>query len=468
VSAPTLSTTGSGTLVAPRAPAGSPAVERDARSIRASLWPLTLAFQDRDLERRFQLAMGRDGLMGYRLSCALGILLWLVAVVVVPVRPPADPALPMVVGLLGVLVNMGGEIGSRWTDTQDRQNAAATPIAIANGVGALLLASAAGVTETFAASSLVLIAVFFFVARVRFVFAAVRIVVLLAAFAVFATADREPRVLLLDVFILTAAMGGILIGLYRMELTLRRLFRSDQTLAAQSEALARENRQSQSLLLNILPAPVAGRLRAGEDTIADEVPDATVLFADLAGFTPLAHGMAAGELVQHLDELFTRFDALAERAGVEKIKTVGDAYMAAGGIPMPLPDHAARVVALGLAMIEAVADYGIAQGLPLALRVGVHTGPLVAGVIGTHKFQYDLWGDTVNVASRLETTGVAGAVQVSQTTRDRLDARFSVNRRGTVRLKGVGAFETWLVRPEGGRRGMPTTTFPKESVRAGA
>jgi adenylate cyclase len=178
--------------------------------------------------------------------------------------------------------------------------------------------------------------------------------------------------------------------------------------------------------------------------------------------------MAPSELVQHLDELFTRFDALAERAGVEKIKTVGDAYMAAGGIPMPLPDHAARVVALGLAMIEAVADYGVAHRLPLALRVGVHTGPLVAGVIGTHKFQYDLWGDTVNVASRLETTGVAGAVQVSETTRDRLDTRFSVNRRGTVRLKGVGAFETWLVKPEGGRRGMLATMSPKESVRAGA
>jgi adenylate cyclase len=251
----------------------------------------------------------------------------------------------------------------------------------------------------------------------------------------------------LDAFMLIAAMSGVLLGLFRMELTARRLFRSDLALAAQTEALARENRQAQSLLLNILPAPVAGRLRAGEDTIADEVPDATVLFADLVGFTPLAHQMMPSDLVRHLDELFSRFDAVADRAGVEKIKTVGDAYMAAGGIPEALPGHPERVVALGLEMIAIVARYAAESGLPLALRVGVHTGPLVAGVIGTHKFQYDLWGDTVNVASRLEATGVPGAVHVSRATRERLDDGFSVRRRGLVPLKGVGDVETWLVMP---------------------
>ncbi len=417
-------------------------------SVRASLWPLTLAFQDRDLERGFQVAMGRDGLVGYRLSCVVGMLLWFIAMLVVPVRHPSDSLVPVAVGLLGILVNLGGLVASRWTDTLDRQSAAATPVAIANGMGALVLAAAVGVTEAYAASALVLIAVFFFVARVRFVFAAVRILALLAGFAIVAVVEAEPRTLLLDAFILIAAMSGVLIGLYRMEMTARRLFRSDRALGAQSEALARENRQVQSLLLNILPAPVAGRLRGGEATIADDVPDATVLFADLVGFTPLAHGLKPSDLVRHLDELFSRFDAVADVAGVEKIKTIGDAYMAAGGVPEPLPGHPARVVALGSEMIEIVERYAVESGLPLALRVGVHTGPLVAGVIGTHKFQYDLWGDTVNVASRLEATGVPGAVQVSRATRDRLDDAFSATRRGMVRLKGVGPLETWLVTPK--------------------
>ncbi len=447
MSASPLPTIGPAVRNAPAAPSiARQGPDSRVAGLRASLWPVTLTFRDRDLERRFQVEMGRMGLAGFRLSCALGVVLWLIAIIAVPVRHPGDAMLPVAVGVVGALFNLGGLVGSRWTDTVDRQNAAATPLAIANGIGALVLAFAVDVPEGYAASAVVLVAVFFFLARVRFVYAAVRIMALLLAYAVFATAEPRPRPLLLDAFVLTAAMGGVLVGLFRMELTTRRLFRSDQALAAQSEALARENRQAQSLLLNILPSPVAGRLRAGEETIADEVPDATVLFADLVGFTPLAHLMAPSALVHHLDELFSRFDAVADAAGVEKIKTIGDAYMAAGGIPEALPGHASRVVMLGLEMIEIVERYAGESGLPLALRVGVHTGPLVAGVIGTHKFQYDLWGDTVNVASRLEAAGIPGTVQVSRATRERLDRGLPVTRRGTLRLKGVGAFETWLVR----------------------
>ena len=438
-----------------------PARDLDLRSLRAALWPLTLSFRDRGMERRFQLKMGREGLIGYQLSCAVGVILWLLASQVVPVRHPGDSLAAPIVAAIGITMNLGGLIASRWANTLDRQNAIATPIAIGNGVGALVLASVVGVTEAYAASALVLTAVFFFVARVRFVFAATRIAALLAGFSVVAALEPAPHELVLDAFILLAAMTGVLLGLYRMELTTRRLFRSELEVAAQSDALARENHQAQALLLNILPVPVADRLRAGEDTIADDVPDATVLFADLVGFTPLAHGMAPAELVRHLDELFSRFDAAAEDAGIEKIKTIGDAYMAVGGIPRALRGHPDRVVALGLRMIAIVARYAHESGLPLQLRVGVHSGPLVAGVIGTHKFQYDLWGDTVNVASRLEASSVPGAVQVSGPTHDRLTSGLTAERRGAVPLKGVGPMETWLIRPApAAGAGPETVTVP--------
>jgi class 3 adenylate cyclase len=251
-----------------------------------------------------------------------------------------------------------------------------------------------------------------------------------------------------------AALSAVLLGLFRMELTSRRLFRSDLEVAARSQALAREHDQVQRLMRNILPTPIATRLRSGEDTIADDIPDASVLFADLTGFTALAHDMAPADVVRHLDELFTRFDVAAERAGVEKIKTIGDAYMAVGGIPrvddgsiQPTTDHPEHVVALGLELIGIVDRYATETGLPFALRVGVHTGPLVAGVIGTHRFQYDLWGDTVNVASRLEGTGIPGTVQVARETHARTDGHYLIERRGLVLLDGVGMTETWLVRP---------------------
>ncbi len=421
---------------------------------RAGLRPLTLAFRDADIERGFQVTMGRDGIVGFRLSRVMGILLWLIAAWVVPTTDADDPTLLLLIGLVGASMNLGGLVASRWTDTLDRQNALGTVIAIIDGACALALVSAAGVLAAYGTSALILVGVFFVVARVRFVFAMARVLALLSLFAVVAATQTEPRAMVLDAFILSAAMGAVLLGLFRMELTSRRLYRSELAVAAQSRALAREHDQVQALLIDVLPTPIADRLRAGEDTIADEVPDASVLFADLTGFTSLAHAMAPAEVVRHLDSLFTRFDIAAGRAGVEKIKTIGDAYMAVGGIPQvqdgrarTMQDHPARMVALGLELIRIVDRYAIETGLPFALRVGVHTGPLVAGVIGTHRFQYDLWGDTVNVASRLESTSVSGTVQVSQETRARVDGAIPTEPRGLVLLDGVGMTETWLVRP---------------------
>ena len=210
------------------------------------------------------------------------------------------------------------------------------------------------------------------------------------------------------------------------------------------DQLAEARRESDRLLLSILPEPVAERLKRGE-SVTDHFEDATVLFADLVNFTDFASRASASTVVDQLNEIFRTFDRLVVARGLEKIKTIGDSYMLAGGVPVRRADHASAVVDTALAMIEVTGQFcelGRACG---QLRIGVHTGPLVAGVIGTSKFSYDLWGDTVNVASRMETHGVTGSVQISETTRAAIGDAFELEARGPVDIKGKGLMETWFV-----------------------
>ena len=199
-------------------------------------------------------------------------------------------------------------------------------------------------------------------------------------------------------------------------------------------AAAREAARSDALLLNVLPASVADRLKAGEQRIADRLDAVTVLFADIAGFTAFAADRNAAEVVEVLGGLFSRFDALCARHGVEKLKTIGDA---AG-----LPDHAGAAARVALGMMDAMEET-LRDHPGLGLRVGLNTGPVVAGVIGTHKFAYDVWGDTVNLASRLESRASPGTIAVSASTRDALGERFRLEPLGTAELKGIGAVPVW-------------------------
>ncbi|NDC63326.1 MAG: response regulator [Planctomycetia bacterium] len=207
-------------------------------------------------------------------------------------------------------------------------------------------------------------------------------------------------------------------------------------------ALEREQQKSERLLLNILPRQIAERLKNGEARIAESFPAATVLFADLAGFTGFSQQVDARHLVDMLDEIFSAFDGLAAFHGVEKIKTIGDAYMAVAGVPTPRADHAIAVAGMALGMLEAFRGLMAGRGLSLDVRIGMHSGPVVAGVIGTHKFIYDLWGDTVNIASRMESHGATGRIHVSQATRDLLDGRFVFEDRGEIAIKGKGTMPT--------------------------
>ena len=216
--------------------------------------------------------------------------------------------------------------------------------------------------------------------------------------------------------------------------------------------LLAERERSEQLLLNVLPASIAARLKQGEEVIADGFPEVTVLFADLVDFTRRSQETTPERVVRMLDDLFSALDDLAERHGLEKIKTVGDAYMVVGGLPEPRPDHAEAVADMALALREEVARHLDPGGRPLAVRIGIDTGPAVAGVIGRRKFSYDLWGDTVNTASRMESHGVAGCIQVTDRAYRRLRDRYRFERRGLVEVKGKGEMVTWFLV---GRAGQP-------------
>jgi adenylate cyclase len=202
--------------------------------------------------------------------------------------------------------------------------------------------------------------------------------------------------------------------------------------------------RSERLLLNVLPAPIADRLKRSEDVIADAYPGATVLFADLVGFTPLAESISPERLVLLLDEIFSRWDGLADAHELEKIKTIGDSYMAVGGVPTPRADHAPAVASMALGMVPELALCG-AGGVELQARIGIATGPVVAGVIGRSKFSFDLWGDTVNTASRMESTGEPGRIHVTGRLREELSGQFAFEPRGELAVKGKGMMRTYFL-----------------------
>jgi class 3 adenylate cyclase len=227
------------------------------------------------------------------------------------------------------------------------------------------------------------------------------------------------------------------------------VYGTDITAARQVEALSAAN---EKLLLSILPPSIAERLRGGETVIADRFDDMAVLFADIVGFTELSSRLTPIEVIELLNEVFRMCDELAERFGLEKIKTVGDAYMVVGGVGLGDRGdgqgerrHAADVADMGLAMLAGLAQFREQSGIPVEVRVGMNVGPAVAGVIGLKKFIYDVWGDTVNTASRMESTGVPGRVQVTRETYERLRDAFEFERRGLVDVKGKGRVETWFL-----------------------
>ena len=206
--------------------------------------------------------------------------------------------------------------------------------------------------------------------------------------------------------------------------------------------LQAEQQKSERLLRNILPEPIAERLKQQPTLMAEDFQHATVLFADIEGFTGLSTRLSPTGLVELLNEIFSRFDQLVEKHGVEKIKTIGDAYMVVAGLPTPCEDPLERMANLALEMQEAIKEF---KEYDINIRIGIHTGPVVAGVIGIKKFAYDLWGDTVNTASRMESHGIVGCIQVSDSVYEALKDKFTFKERGTIQIKGKGEMTTYLL-----------------------
>ena len=220
----------------------------------------------------------------------------------------------------------------------------------------------------------------------------------------------------------------------------------------EEEHLARiesEKQRNEELLLNILPQPIAMRMKANEYLIADAVEECSILFGDIVGFTPLSQKLGAVKIVEMLNQIFTCFDDYCEDIGLEKIKTIGDNYMVASGVPTPDADHASKIMEMGVRMLDFVTHYPPIEGSQLQMRIGIHSGPAVAGVIGKKKFVYDLWGDAVNTAGRMESYGLPGAVHVSAATAELLKGRFDLQPRGEMEVKGKGIMQTFLWSPPG-------------------
>jgi class 3 adenylate cyclase/CheY-like chemotaxis protein len=230
----------------------------------------------------------------------------------------------------------------------------------------------------------------------------------------------------------------------RLEASLEKKRWRDQELTYLAE-IERERKKAEDLLLNILPDTIAQRLKRGESPIADIFMDVTVMFADIVGFTHLTERIAPEKMVSILNKVFSAFDNMAHHYGLEKIKTIGDAYMVVGGLPTPRPDHAQAVAEMALEMQQLANLFSMDDGTGLTLRIGINTGPAVAAVIGNKKFSYDLWGDTVNTASRMESHGIPGRIQLTEATYQHLNQDYVLEKRGAIEVKGKGKLVTYFL-----------------------
>jgi class 3 adenylate cyclase len=262
------------------------------------------------------------------------------------------------------------------------------------------------------------------------------------------------------------SLGGLgALMAYRQERQARQGFLQRLLIDRQVLALAAEKSRAEELLLNVLPASIAERLKRGQRPIADGFPRVSVLFADIVGFTKMSERVTPVELVDRLNRIFSSFDDLADRLKLEKIKTIGDAYMVAGGLHSHEYDHAQTIAEMALAMQRRALEFGREFGEELSIRIGIHTGPVVAGVIGKRKFIYDVWGDTVNTASRMESHGEPGTVHVTEETRQLLKDMYVLTPRGEIAVKGKGIMRTWfLVGPQPSDGSPAQTQLPRRIV----
>ncbi len=276
---------------------------------------------------------------------------------------------------------------------------------------------------------------------------------------------HSPTAIRVSIAVTIVSLGGIgALLAYQLERQARESFLQRRVIDRQIAELASEKARSEELLLNVLPPSIAQRLKTEHRAIADGFAQVSVLFADIVGFTKMSARLSPEEVVARLNTMFSSFDDLVDKLKLEKIKTIGDAYMVAGGLHSHEYDHAHAIAEMALAMRRRAAGFSEQFGEPLDIRIGIHTGPVVAGVIGKKKFIYDVWGDTVNVASRMESHSTPGSIQVTEATYELLQARFELEPRGEIEVKGKGRMRTWFLldhRPDSKGKPVNKTQLPR-------
>ncbi len=419
-------------------------IEVALNEARFAIHSLTLRFLDPRVEDAYQAAWSRAALRSLRIGLLLGIVAVLLGVGLD--RSLSSPALAAVrigYSLFGAIPLLLLSLGATWLPTfatRLQSLLTATVLLMWTGVTGPLIRQAPPSPPILLFGGVILLLVFVFVLlRLGFVRNLVIASVIFAGtvyLARYHSLDGNDATGMLYFEALIAVSG--VVGSSLAETRDRRLYGDEQLLAAERD-------RSERLLLNILPPSVAARLKSNEEVIADDLADVGILFADLVGFTRVSSQLGPEATVRRLNELFTAFDALAATYGVEKIKTIGDAYMVVSGAPESSEGHLEQLADMALAMQNA-AEAAWSGAEPVALRLGLHVGPVVAGVIGRRKFTYDLWGDTVNMASRLESHGQAGAVHVSEAVAARLRSTHHLEARDVIELKGIGECRTWWLR----------------------
>ncbi len=403
-------------------------------------------FDDPADETAFRVELARETVPVVRVGFILGIPLWIVVAIALPGAAFVDRTLLAFVAGGMVVVDAVSLWAVRGAPSLLRLEVLGTIGTIANALAILVLTLNAPISDRYTLPGLMLTALYAVVVfRIRMPWAIVPAGAILVAYVIAVGRQTTSGRIAFDALLLSSVLVIGIVAVVVLEMASRNAFRQRRTIEKGREQVAREQAKSDALLRTILPERIVERLRERREPVADRHEATTLLFADLVGFTGMSERLGPARTAALLNTLVSRWDVLAAEAGVEKIKTIGDAYFAAAGVPEPQADHATRVVDLAFAMIRATAELARTTGEALAIRVGVHSGPVVAGVIGRTKFGYDLWGDTVNVAARLEETGVPGVVHASGATVALLADAYVVDTRGEVELKGKGPVTTFLV-----------------------
>jgi class 3 adenylate cyclase len=425
-----------------------------AARLRLSAWGLRFALPDAEAE--YRLWQTQQALPFTRMGMLASILAWLgmfVAIGLAGKRYTAEVSF----GIALVLTAIGAAIATTYAERLHRWVHVAT--ALANTIAGVVLVrvctTVVGLAEGAATAAIVVSFFGFAVFRVQTPLALVAVLPYVALAQVELVgglrAAAVPMVgFLAYSFGMWLAFVSGLVACATSDREMRGAFRQERILDAQRRSTERERRRADELLRSILPAEIAEELKVhlrdpSPHRIASYFHEVTVVFADIVGFTPLAARLPPGDVVALLNDLFTRFDSAVAELGVEKIKTIGDAYMASAGLPTPRSDHAVAAAELALAMKDAVEEFSRSHETQISIRIGLCTGPVVAGVIGSRKFAYDLWGDTVNLAARMESQGVPGEIQVAPSTFRALAGQYSFRQRGIVEVKGRGNVETWFL-----------------------